>query len=283
MNMNRIEDQARYYQNLPLRDRRLKAVVHLEDAEDELFWDHQLQKASPATYHFLAYSMNDRGNEARGCEHCLRYRPFLTNRFFICIDSDLRQLRGEEGLSPDNFIAQTYAYSWENHFCESEYLQARLVKLLPNVEFDFRIFLQGLSKIVYEPLLYLVHYSQSSELNQQWNITKFNACLPLQPKRDELANNGRAYLERVAKLFREAIANLQQNVPMKNEHLDETNAYLHIQGHQLYKLVLNIGTLLCRGTKVAYKTDILDKALHTEGYVEIDNVQSDLVKITSAK
>ena len=283
MNMNRIEDQARYYQNLPLRDRRLKAVVHLEDAEDELFWDHQLQKASPATYHFLAYSMNDRGNEARGCEQCLRYRPFLTNRFFICIDSDLRQLRGEEGLSPDNFIAQTYAYSWENHFCESEYLQARLVKLLPNVEFDFRIFLQGLSKIVYEPLLYLVHYSQSSELNQQWNITKFNACLPLQPKRDELANNGRAYLERVAKLFREAIANLQQNVPMKNEHLDETNAYLHIQGHQLYKLVLNIGTLLCRGTKVAYKTDILDKALHTEGYVEIDNVQSDLVKITSAK
>ncbi|MBR6196302.1 MAG: DUF4435 domain-containing protein [Bacteroidaceae bacterium] len=281
--MNRIEDQARYYQNLPLRDRRLKAVVHLEDAEDELFWDYQLQKASPATYHFLAYSKNDRGNEARGCEQCLRYRPFLTNRFFICIDSDLRQLKGEEGLSPDNFIAQTYAYSWENHFCESEYLQARLVKLLPNVEFDFRIFLQGLSKIVYEPLLYLVHYSQSSELNQQWNITKFNACLPLQPKRDELANNGRAYLERVAKLFREAIANLQQNVPMKNEHLDETNAYLHIQGHQLYKLVLNIGTLLCRGTKVAYKTDILDKALHTEGYVEIDNVQSDLVKITSAK
>ena len=283
MDMNRIEDQARYYQNLPLRDRRLKAVVHLEDAEDELFWDYQLQKASPATYHFLAYSKNDRGNEARGCEQCLRYRPFLTNRFFICIDSDLRQLKGEEGLSPDNFIAQTYAYSWENHFCESEYLQARLVKLLPNVEFDFRIFLQGLSKIVYEPLLYLVHYSQSSELNQQWNITKFNACLPLQPKRDELANNGRAYLERVAKLFREAIANLQQNVPMKNEHLDETNAYLHIQGHQLYKLVLNIGTLLCRGTKVAYKTDILDKALHTEGYVEIDNVQSDLVKITSAK
>ena len=281
--MNRIEDQARYYQNLPLRDRRLKAVVHLEDTEDELFWDHQLQKASPATYHFLAYSKNDRGNEARGCEQCLRYRPFLTNRFFICIDSDLRQLRGEEGLSPDNFIAQTYAYSWENHFCEAEHLQARLVKLLPNVEFDFRIFLQGLSKIVYEPLLYLVHYSQSSELNQQWNISKFNACLPLQPKRDELANNGRAYLERVAKLFRETIANLQQNVPMKNEHLDETNAYLHIQGHQLYKLVLNIGTLLCRGTKVAYKTDILDKALHTEGYVEIDNVQSDLVKITSAK
>ena len=53
MDMNRIEEQARYYQNLPLRDRGVKAVVHLEDAEDELFWNHQLQKASPATYHFL--------------------------------------------------------------------------------------------------------------------------------------------------------------------------------------------------------------------------------------
>ena len=38
MDMNRIEEQARYYQNLPLRDRSVKAVVHLEDAEDELFF-----------------------------------------------------------------------------------------------------------------------------------------------------------------------------------------------------------------------------------------------------
>ena len=281
--MNRIEEQARYYQNLPLRDRRVKAVVHLEDAEDELFWNHQLQKASPAIYHFLAYSKNNKGNEVRGCEQCLRYRSYLTSRFFICIDSDLRQLRGEEGLSADNFIAQTYSYSWENHFCEAVHLQERLVKLFPNVEFDFNIFLQGLSKIVYKPLLYLVHFSQGPELNQLWNITKFNACLPLQPNRDELVNNGSVYLERVAKLFGEAIAKLQQTVSLDNEHLDETNAYLHVQGHQLYKLVLHIGTLLCHGTSVAFKADVLDKAFHTEGYVEINNVQSDLVAITSAQ
>ena len=248
-----------------------------------MFWNHQLQKASPATYHFLAYSKNDKGNEAHGCEQCLRYKSFLTSRFFICIDSDLRQLRGEKGLSADNFIAQTYAYSWENHFCESEHLQERFVKMLPNVEFDFNIFLQDLSKVVYQPLLYLVHYSKGSELNQQWNITKFNACLPLQPKREELANNGSLYLERVTKLFSEAIDNLQQEVPLEYEHLDETNAYLHIQGHQLYKLVLHIGTLFCHGTDVAFKSDVLDKALHTEGYAEIDNVQSDLVKITSVQ
>ena len=51
--MNRIEEQARYYQNLPLHNRNIKAVVHLEDAEDILFWKNQLQKALPATYHFI--------------------------------------------------------------------------------------------------------------------------------------------------------------------------------------------------------------------------------------
>ena len=281
--MNRIEEQARYYRNIPLRDRSIKAVVHLEDAEDILFWSNQLKKAFPANYHFITYSKNEKGNDVRGCEQCLRYKAYLTKNFFICIDSDLRQLKGEAGLTADDFIAQTYAYSWENHFCEAEHLQNRFAKLVPDAEFDFNVFLQGLSKVVYKPLLYLVHYSQSSELNQQWNITKFSACLPLQPKREELADNGSVYIEHVKRLFEEALQNLQQPGNMTNEHLDEANAYLHIQGHQLYKLVLHIGTMLCNGTGVAFKTDVLDKAIHTDGYLEIDNVQSDLKTITSTE
>ena len=181
--MNRIEEQARYYRNIPLRDRNIKSVVHLEDAEDILFWSNQLQKAFPATYHFITYSKNEKGNDVHGCEQCLRYKAYLTKTFFICIDSDLRQLKGEVGLTADNHIAQTYAYSWENHFCEAEHLQKRFAESVSDSDFDFQVFLQNLSAVVYKPLLYLVHYSQSSELNQQWNITKFNACLPLQPKR----------------------------------------------------------------------------------------------------
>lgn len=279
--MNRIEEQARYYRNIPLRNRSVKAVVHLEDAEDKLFWNLQLQKAFPATYHFITFSKNEKGNDVCGCEQCLRYKPYLSNCFFICIDSDLRQLKGEEGLTADALIAQTHAYSWENHFCEAEHLQERLVELVPNPDFDFRVFLQKLSAIVYKPLLYLVHYSQSPELNQQWNITRFNSCLPLQPTRNELTENGNVYIERVKLLFEDALQNLQIPENMANVHLDDDNAYLHIQGHRLYKLLLHIGTMLCKGTRVAFKTDILDKAIHTGGYPEIDSVQADLKKITS--
>ena len=281
--MNRIEEQARYYRNIPLRNRSIKAVVHLEDAEDKLFWSNQLQKAFPATYHFITYSKNDKGNDVHGCEQCLRYRPYLIKHFFICIDSDLRQLKGEAGLTANAHIAQTYAYSWENHFCEAEHLQRRFVESILDSDFDFRKFLQNLSAVVYKPLLYLVYYSQSPGLNQQWNITKFNACLPLQPARNELQDNGSAYIEHVKQLFEDALQKIQQPVNMTNKHLDEANAYLHIQGHQLYKLVLHIGTILCHGTGIAFKTEILDKSIHTNGYLEIDNVQSDLRIITSTE
>ena len=151
--MDRIEEQARYYRNIPLRDRSIKAVVHLEDAEDKLFWSNQLQKAFPATYLFITYSKNEKGNDVHGCEQCLRYKPYLTKNFFICIDSDLRQLKGEERLSAGVNIAQTYAYSWENHFCEAEHLQKRFAESVSDSNFDFRAFLQNLSAIVYLNLI----------------------------------------------------------------------------------------------------------------------------------
>ena len=43
---------------------------------------------------------------------------------------------------------------------------------------------------------------------------------------------------------------------------------------------MQIGSMLCKVKNVAFKTYILDKAVHTEGYNEIENVQSDLMQIT---
>ena len=279
--MSNIEDQARYYNNLPLRYRNIKAVVHLEAKEDIPFWDYQLQNAYPSQYRYITYSKNNNGADARGCEQCLRYKPYLTKRFFICIDSDLRLLRGEEGLTAENRIAQTYTYSWENHLCEAEHLQHRYHTKVPNSGFDFSIFLKNLSIVLYLPLLYLVHYSQEPSLNQQWSISKFNACLPLQPKRKELEDNGKPYFEKVKKLFVDALKSLQLPANITNRNLKKEEAYLHIQGHQIYKLILHIGTLLCKGTGVAFKTDILHKTFPINGYSEIENLQTDLKQILS--
>lgn len=254
---------------------RYQAVVHLEDKEDEYFWDYQLQSVKPGRYRYLYYSKSDKGTDSRGCEQCLRFRPYLTDRFFICIDSDLRLLRGEQGLVAANHIAQTYTYSWENHLCETAHLNERKEKAITDSDFDLQAFLYSFSKIVYKPLLYLIQCGADSSTNQLWNVSKFNACIPLQPSRSDLADNGAGYLAKVKENFNKALATLPSEVKTV-EPLTEENAYLHMQGHQLYKLVMHIGSMLCSGTGIAFKTDVLDKGLHTNGYEEIESLQSDL-------
>ena len=92
---------------------------------------------------------------------------------------------------------------------------------------------------------------------------------------DNQVNNGRAFLADVRQRFDKALATLTEK-PSGLPSLSEDNAYLHMQGHHLYKLILHIGTLLCKGQNVAFKSDILDRGLHTAGYKEIDALQSDL-------
>lgn len=276
--MDWIKKQAMLYRNLSFTNR-YQAIVHLEDKEDEMFWDYQLQSVKPGRFRYLYYSKNNNGTDTRGCEQCLRFRPYLTDRFFICIDSDLRLLKGEEGLTADNHIAQTYTYSWENHLCELAHIEKRMEQVMPQVNFEMKAFLLAFSKIAYKPLLFLVHYSARNDLNKWWNISKFNACIPLQPKRSDIEDNGKAYLKEVESRFEQALKNLPEQHVENIDGLSEENAYLHIQGHQLYKLVLHIGGMLCKGMGIAYKTDILDKGLHTEGYDEIKSLQNDLKHI----
>ena len=114
--MDWIRKQARLYQNLA-RTMRYQAVVHLEDKEDEYFWDYQLQSVKPGRYRYLYYSKSDKGTDSRGCEQCLRFRPYLTDRFFICIDSDLRLLRGDSHLRPPHLPAQQRPTGRITHAC----------------------------------------------------------------------------------------------------------------------------------------------------------------------
>lgn len=276
--MDWIRKQAQLYQNLA-KTTRYQAVVHLEDKEDQIFWDYQLQHVKSGRYRFISFSKSDKGKDTTGCEQCLKYVPYLNKQFFICIDSDLRLLRGDITLKASNHIAQTYTYSWENHLCEASHLAHRMTQNLADVDFDWQAFLSAFSKIVYKPLLYLIHLGADSSTNQLWNVSKFNACIPLQPKRTDLDNNGAAYLSTMQSLFDNALKDLPEIPETSIDSLTEENAYLHIQGHRLYDLIMHIGKLLCRETGIAFKTAILDKGLHTDGYDEIKSLQADLESI----
>ena len=83
------QEQAQFFANVPLMQSGVVASVHLEDVDDKLFWDVMLQKQHPGRYYFITQSRSPKGFDTKGCEQCLKYRPYLSKHFFVCIDSDL--------------------------------------------------------------------------------------------------------------------------------------------------------------------------------------------------
>lgn len=75
-----------------------KASVHLENKDDERFWDTMMQYNCPGKYNYIYSSRNERGVDTSGCIQCLQFKGHLSADFFICIDSDYRLLRQEPDL-----------------------------------------------------------------------------------------------------------------------------------------------------------------------------------------
>ncbi len=151
MAMTNIALQAEYFNNIPLLDRRYHASVHLESKKDKVFWDALLQLECPGEYYYIYHSKSEKGKETAGCTQCLKYRNYLSRNFFICIDSDLRILRGEENLDVGHFILQTYTFSWESHYCFAERLQQTWEYKCADIasKFDFSSFIKNFSTVSY--------------------------------------------------------------------------------------------------------------------------------------
>ena len=281
------QEQARYFANVPLMQSGVVASVHLENGDDKLFWNAMLQSQKPGHYYFITQSRSPKGFDTSGCEQCLKYRPYLSKRFFICIDSDMRYMLQESGLDAANYVCQTYTYSWENHFCKASALKQRFEAQCPEkaTTFDFSAFLSTLSKTVYKPMLLLLYCLKNDK--PDFTLNMFSACLPKQCKRVELADNGKPLIERITKNFEKHLNTLfAKSVDFEAENdychslnVNEQNAYLHIRGHNLFELVAYIGNLLCRGNSVSFKEDVLMNALPPQTYWQIKKVAEDVAEI----
>ena len=243
---NFIEQQATDFANVPIIQRGIRASVHLEDWEDVLFWDTMIQRVAPGRYNYLAYSKADNGHRASGCSQCLKYIGYTSKQFFVCIDSDMNWLLQKEDMDASHYLAQTYTYSWENHYAVADHLQKRLAAVLPDVarQFDFRLFLSEYSKIVYHPLLALLYClrNKDARLSQK----KMFDCLPHQCKAVELLHNGKGILAEIDNRLSSLLnhSGILFDIDFETEEaryaalgLTEENAYLHTRGHNLYDLV----------------------------------------------
>lgn len=229
---------------------RCRATVHLENRDDEWFWDVMLQKYRHGKYNYVYYSQSKGGNKTSGCVQCLKYRDYLSEMFFVCFDSDYRYLQQETGLTPRNYILQTYTYSWENHYCYANHLQdnLQLASAEDTTTFDFKMFLRNYSHAIYKPLLLFLSMKRRNLAG--FEQKKFNQLTATQYQDGDLADNGKNIIQRISTKLLPFVESLKAEIAFDYEQekcrynvlgLNEDNAYLHFRGHNVYNLILNIG------------------------------------------
>ena len=281
--MNSVyEAQAKYYANIPLLQRDYIASVHLEDKEDERFCNAVLQRARKGRYYFVSHSKNNKGTETTGCEQCLKFKPWLSTRFFIFIDSDLRYIMQENGIDAQHYICQTYTYSWENHYCKASHLQNRYEtacsKIQEPVTFDFVLFLTELSEALFLPFVLFYHNKRKG--TEDFTAKDLFGCLPSQCHRSDIVDNGKLLLDdiknRLSKYTEKALSiDLNNDIEcLNNLGINKDNVYLHVRGHNLFDMISYIGRLLAKGTQMSFYKDVLISDIPS-GYWQITKIESD--------
>lgn len=286
---NIYESQAKYYANISLLGGYV-ASVHLEDKEDKQFWNQLLQHVFSGKYYFVSSSRSKNNKSTTGCEQCLNYHGYLSKYFFIAVDSDIRYPLQEPNLDSDHFVAQTYTYSWENHYCEVNGLQKRFEKAMAvegkAVPFDFKSFIGKLSKLLYVPFIYLIYNKCKDDKDTSVTVKKVFGCLPSQIRHEWLDNNGEGLLEYIK--FK-----IETTFPMMNNDdltttiskmnllgITEDNVYLHVRGHNLFKMLRSMGLILCHGSKVRFTKEVLQSELFVDdSYWQFEKVENDLRSI----
>lgn len=277
------------YANVPKIDRRYTASVHIEHKADERFWDAVLQATHKGQYNYIYESRVEKdGNLTSGVDQCLRYMPYLSKTFFVCIDSDLRYLLQESGIDARHYILQTYTYSWENHYCLADQIQQRLTVLSSEAaaKFDFAGFLNQLSCSAYEPLLYLLEALDKQLVSG--NIAgAFNECFPRQCAATFLGNNGSQLICQIQANLQQFMSNpafAQIDIATAKEKylqlgLTEANTYLHLRGKNIFGLLAHIGNIVCRPYQINFIVQVLLSSLQLSGYREIDKIHTDIASV----
>lgn len=265
---------------------RVDSVVHVEDVDDIWFWQQFLSKYRPGRYKYYPATTNEKGNRVSGCTQCLKYKKFLSQKFFICIDSDLRYLMDED-ISAEHGILQTYTYSWENHCSFADRLLTKFHELTgKGGDFDFIVFLRRYSEIVYEPFLMMLYHERKGL--HEFGRDRFKSLIALTYRKGDELNNGEQFLNRLKANLEEAINDLKKDSDFDLESesayyaskgINRDNVYLYVRGHCLYNSLVSVGKKLCEATGIDFEQNVLKSELAFERYDAISRIKSDIGKL----
>lgn len=281
MSITSNEQRAEFYRNKAnyfkgvARMRRLTACVHLEGESDKPFWEKIFKNHFPeGRFFFLSYSKRE-NKKISGVEHCLKFAPYLSAEFFICIDSDYRYITKIKEVAIENHIFQTYTYSIENHYCFAKHISEACLKSsgVENNIFNFEKFLEEYSKIIYE--LYVWHIYLLKNNMQGISKLKFNETLTNFP-RLSIENNGEIMLNNLTDRVGKKLNKLRTRYPdidisqqynkFSRLGLQPENTYLYIRGHNIYDFIIRLGKICSRELRDVKKDELKSIPLEVDKF-----------------
>lgn len=266
---------------------RVDVVARVESEDDISFWHKAIRCVRPGVkVKFIPAEVSESKERQRGKTLCMKLVEYLDEHLLICVDSDFDKFLHPEWLMPSKHILQTHTYSWENHYCQGCNLQEAWRRLECGT-FDFASFLTRFSRIVYPALVGML--TAKSLGVKSWSLDSL--C-------GEILNvhtNQKTMLEEDGRLLLQAIvarvdAWTKRQKPLDTESigrmgrtavgigLTSDNAYLYMQGHCVYDLVLRVGNALAQPSH-DFKYEVLSPAFSCDGYHEIEMVKSDIAQL----
>ncbi len=263
---------------------RVDVIARVESEDDIPFWQKVIQRVRPMVkVKFIPAEVSAENVRQRGKTLCLKLVDYLDEHFIICVDSDFDKFLRPGLLDPSKHILQTHAYSWENHHCHAEHLQMKWNEV-GNLQFDFVLFLKSFSQVLYPILIGLL---TAKELGiKSWSLDSLcGEILNVQVNQKErmadnaqlllviLANKMEQWQERQQPLGKGSYSKMKQRASGVGMTAD--NAYLYMQGHCVYDLIMRIGNFLSNKTH-DFLYEVLSASFVPDGYAEIEMINSDI-------
>ena len=225
---------------------RKSGVFYCEDRDDAVFWAKILKFYTPNLDFEPQYTtIIPNGNESRGSGQVFNYLHCTNANFLLFTDSDYHFLLDDNRLNTP-FLAHTFTYSIENHWCFAANIKPFLTKKYGvEIDFDFELFFERFSKIIYQAFIYTVldrkNGSNAFSIHEIEKLLRFGDF--------DINDNANNYLEHIKSVLKTKIIDLEtkflqtdfdaleQYLTIKKGLTKETT-YLYLRGHTLYEGVL---------------------------------------------
>lgn len=263
---------------------RYDICFRVEDAVDIRFWQSVLASRTKGKKVKFFPFVQKGGKRITGKSYIMKQIAMASANYIMCVDSDFDYLLQRPGFDAGHYILQTYTYSWENHYCWHDNLQAIWLKWQKNMMFDFSVFLPALGTVLYDALVMLL----TKKRLRHGGLTLTSVCNILdriQGNRKELLeNNGELLLGEIEKDYHTLLNNIstedeaELNTTRKllsNAGMTPTNAYLYMQGHSVYNLVCRIGKALMNDESFEHQI-LIPSFSCTADYPELMKIKEDI-------